>query len=86
MLLSVKLNRRWPSPLAQTCWREKERTGTDAAYLMDVFIEPLLFLCAVSSQDTRRFKWAWQGHALAIEYAETSLELTVHTYAGMRPL
>jgi len=64
MLLLVKLNRWWPSPLAQTGWREKERTRTDAACLMDVYIKPLLFLwrCVVS------------GHAWAIQNAETSLE------------
>ena len=25
-------------------------------------------------KNARRFKWAWQGHALAIQNAETSLE------------
>src|SRR5438105_2298013 len=48
MLLSV--NGWWPSPMAQTGWREKVRTRTDAERIMGLHIKPLLFLwrCAVT--------------------------------------
>src|ERR1700681_2983653 len=53
IFMLVAVNGGWPSLEAQTGWREKVRTRTDAERIMGLHIKPLLFLWGCVVTETR---------------------------------